>query len=55
MIEETFDLVVMFDNLCDSILQELIYILDNGKVVEEEIEYKTIKKIKHFEFEDLEN
>lgn len=52
MIEETFNLVVMFDNLCDSILKELIYILDNAKVEEEEIEYTTTKRIKYLKFED---
>lgn len=41
-IEENFEMVVLFDNLCDDLLNELIFILDNAEIEEEEI-VKTYK------------
>lgn len=45
-IEDTFDLIVEFDNACDETLAEFIYVLDNvdiqTKTYTKEIEYKTL-------------
>lgn len=48
IIEENFETCVLFDNLCDEILQEFKHILNNSQIEEEEILYT--KKIKSLIF-----
>lgn len=48
IIEENFETCILFDNLCDEILQEFKHILNNSQIEEEEILYT--KKIKSLIF-----
>lgn len=44
LINETFEIITKFDNLCDDLVSELKYILDNSKITVKEI--TTINKVK---------
>lgn len=49
-IEDLFDIIVAFDDLCDNMRNELVYILDNAEIIEEK--YTKVETYKTLQFKE---